>query len=396
MANRKDFIKQLTIAGATVALAPSWVGFNKQKGRNKNKVRSKIPSYLLDYAHIYAKDPHKAALAWFRDARFGLFMHYGLYSLLGRGEWVQLREKIPVAGYEKLKTKFTAKNFNPDFITDLALAAGMKYINITSKHHEGFCLFKTDQTDYNSVGSAAKRDIVGELKDACDKKGIGLFLYYSIAADWHYPYFLPRKAGWTDYRPAYAHHQPEYLDPTGAKFQKYLTYARTQIRELVIQYRPAGIWFDPLMGFYARPDLFPMKKIYKEIRSLCPNTLVSFKQGATGTEDFAAPERGAGSPYKTIKKRFGESSALIAQKAWEKNKHKHNETCNTLQPHWWGYDQAADGKHKKANQVLDLLHRAKRKNMNLLLNTGPLPDGSIYPEDVRTLRLVGRRIAVKS
>jgi alpha-L-fucosidase len=120
----------------------------------------------------------------------------------------------------------------------------------------------------------------------------------------------------------------------------------------------------------------------------CPYTFVSFKQGATGPEDFAAPERGAGTLYDLVKNAFGESSALIAQKAWKANENKHNETCNTLQPNAWGYNKADDGKHKNAEQVLALLRDAKSKDMNLLLNTGPLPDGNIYPGDVKTLREV--------
>lgn len=388
MSNRRDFVKQMAVAGTAVALSPAWLASCKS-GNAQN-----VPSYLSDYAKSFEKDPHAAALAWFSNAGFGLFMHYGLYSQLGKGEWVQFYEKVPVAEYEKLKDKFTAENFDPDFITDLALAAGMKYVNLTSKHHDGFCLFKTDQTDYNSLNAPAKRDLVGELKEACDKKGLGLFLYYSIAADWHHPYFLSKEAAWKA-RPDYSEPQPQYLYKTEADFQKYLTYARAQIKELVTQYHPAGIWFDPMMGFYSRPDLYPIEEIYKEIRSLSPHALISFKQGATGTEDFAAPERGAGSFFKRVKDTFGESSAQVAQKAWQSNSNKHNETCNTLQPHWWGYDKAVDGQHKNAEEVLKILQDAKSRNMNLLLNTGPLPDGSIYPADVETLREVGKIIKNK-
>ena len=122
-----------------------------------------VPSYLKGHADLFAKDPKAAALAWFREARFGLFMHYGLYSLLGRGEWVMYQEQIPVAEYEKLDGQFRADKFDADFITDLARDAGMSYVNITARHHDSFCLFRTNQTDFNSVESPAKRDLVGEL-----------------------------------------------------------------------------------------------------------------------------------------------------------------------------------------------------------------------------------------
>jgi alpha-L-fucosidase len=381
--SRRNFLKQLTAAGAAMAFPLSAFAADDRK---------EPPAYLSAYKKLYAKDPHAAALAWFRDAGFGLFMHYGLYSLLGRGEWVQLHEKIPVAEYEKLAGKFTAEHFDANFITDLALAAGMKYVNLTAKHHEGFCLFKTAQTGYNSLRTPAGRDLVGELKEACDKKGLGMFLYYSIAADWHHPYFYSREAGWGSARPAYTDPQPAYLYKKESDFSKYITYARAQIAELVTQYQPAGIWFDPIMGFYARPDLFPMQDIYTQIRSLCPHTLVSFKQGATGTEDFAAPERNANSMYEQVQKAFGERSGLVAQKAWSANSTKHNETCNTMQPGVWGYRKDDDGKHLHVEQVLALLKEAREKNMNLLLNTGPLPDGSIYPEDADVLRQAGHQL----
>jgi alpha-L-fucosidase len=379
-------MKQTAAAGAAMLLTPLAPGLSRLAG-------PRLPSYLAGHAEEFALDPHGAALSWFREAGSGLFLHYGLYSLLEQGEWVQLHRKIPVADYEKLKLKFTAAHFDAGFIAELAVAAGMKYVNLTAKHHEGFCLFKTSQTDYNSCSAAAGRDLVGELREACAKKGLGLFLYYSVAADWHHPYFLPRKAGWGSYRPAYDTPQPQYRYTEEADFSKYLSYVRAQLRELVTRYRPAGIWFDPIMGFYARPDLFPMSALYAEIRALCPYTLVSFKQGATGTEDFGAPERGAAGFAAGVSKTFGPAAGRVARKAWQGNAHKHNETCNTLQPRTWGYNKAMDGKHKQPPEVLALLKDAASRGMNLLLNTGPLPDGSIYPGDAATLRAVGKAAA---
>ncbi|HKI90494.1 MAG TPA: alpha-L-fucosidase, partial [Draconibacterium sp.] len=131
---------------------------------------TKVPNYLKDYSAEYAENPRKANLHWFTDAGYGMFIHYGLYAQLEKGEWVQLRDTIPVAEYAKLKETFTAENFDADFIVDLAKRAGMKYITITSKHHDGFCLFKTKQTDFNSLNSPCGRDLIGELAKACDKK----------------------------------------------------------------------------------------------------------------------------------------------------------------------------------------------------------------------------------
>ncbi len=352
--------------------------------------KTRVPVYLQDYANLYKEDPRRAARAWFADADFGLFMHYGLYSQLGRGEWVMLRERIPVDEYMKLKTTFTAENFDPDFITDMALAAGMKYVNITSRHHDGFCLFETKAHDYHSMASPAKRDLIGDLAQACERKGLGLFLYYSYAADWWHPYFYSRDAGWKNARPAYKTPPARYKWRKDEDFRIYVDYVHTQLRELLTNYGPiAGIWFDPIMGFYSRPDLFPMEETYALVRSLQPQVLISFKQGATGTEDFAAPERSGHSLADRLK---DPEHRRVAEHAWDQNKDKHNEICDTLQPRVWGYKKADDGKHLDADEVLKRLEAANERDCNLLMNTGPLPDGSIHPVDVETLREVGRRI----
>jgi alpha-L-fucosidase len=351
-----------------------------------------VPSYLKDYAQLYATDPKAAALAWFKDAKFGLFMHYGLYALLGRGEWVMYREAIPVAEYEKLKAQFTAAQFDADFITDMACAAGMRYVNITSRHHDSFCLFASQHSDYTSVNSPAKRDLVAELAEQCRKKGLGLFLYYSYGLDWRHPYYYPRKFG-PMARPDYKTPEPSYKWEKDEDFRHYIEFVHGQIRELLTNYGPlAGIWFDPIMAYYARPDLFPIHDTYAMIRKLQPQTLLCFKQGATGTEDFAAPERTGQSLAERVRKQFGEDKAKIAEHAWESNKSKHNEICDTLQPHMWGYVKSDDNAHLDAAEVLRRLSYAFYQNCNLLMNTGPLPDGSIHPFDVKTLKEVGRVI----
>jgi len=348
---------------------------------------SPTPSYLVTYESLYKQSPRRAAIQWFRNARFGLFMHYGLYSLLERGEWVMLKEAIPLTEYEKLKDQFTAERFDADRMTDLALAAGMKYVNLTSKHHDGFCLFRTNETDYNSVNSPAKRDLIDELAKACRKKDLGLFIYYSYALDWRHPYFYPRDKKREFARPAYKKPEPRYLFRKDEDFSRYITFANNQIRELLTQYGPiAGIWLDPLMGYYGRPDLFPLKETYALIRSLPPNCLISFKQGANGDEDFVAPERRA-----SALKRAGQAGLQV----WEKNRGKPIEICDTLQPRQWGHNQKVEGQHKTADDVMKILAEAKKQNANLLLNTGPLGDGSIHPDDVATLQEVGRRLRSK-
>jgi alpha-L-fucosidase len=350
-----------------------------------------LPPHLSEHAALWEENPRAASIEWFSRARFGLFMHYGVYSILGRGEWVMLAERIPVAEYEKLKDGFTAERFDADSIADLAVAAGMKYVNITTRHHDSFCLFRTGQTDFSSVNSPAGRDLVGELAEACRKRGLGLFLYYSYALDWRHPYFYPREAGWENARPAYDAPGPAYAWRSDADFRRYIDFVHAQLRELLTQYGPvAGLWFDPIMGYYHRADLFPVEETYALVRSLQPGCLISFKQGANGDEDFAAPERSAAS----LAERLEGTPAEVATAAWEKNKTKLKERCNTLQPHKWGYVSAEDGAHLGVDEVMRMLEEAGAEGSNLLLNTGPLPDGSITPEDEATLREVGRRRGV--
>lgn len=134
----RQFLANMGLSGAALSLPfPVW---SLTQGALE---ASPFPSYLQGYEDHYADDPRGAALDWFDNARFGLFLHYGLFSLLGRHEWLQFREKIPVAEYAKLKDDFTAEYFDADFITDLALEAQMKYINITTRHHDSFCLKST-------------------------------------------------------------------------------------------------------------------------------------------------------------------------------------------------------------------------------------------------------------
>jgi len=318
-------------------------------------------------------------------------MHYGLYSQLGRGEWVMLRENIDVTRYEELTKTFSPSRFSADDITNCAIDAGMKYITFTAKHHEGFCLFRSAQTTYNSAAAICKRDLVGELAEACQKKRLGLFIYYSIAADWHHPYFCDPSAGWDFFRPAYAEKPAKYKWRTDVNTAIYIEYVRQQLHELLTQYGPlAGIWFDPVMGYYARPDLFPLEEIYGLIGRLQPNCLISFKQGGIGQEDFAAPERHAKQigVHDSVQINRRKIASEIAEHAWAMNHLKPMEICDTFQADQWGYNKSEDGKHKGRREVLAMLAAAKERNANLLLNTGPMPDGSIPEEDRQTLKTI--------
>jgi alpha-L-fucosidase len=378
--NRRTLLRTLAVAPAAVAAAG-------------------VPSYLESYRELYARDPHAAAIEWFKNARFGLFMHYGLYSLLGgewqgkpmvnenaperpNAEWIQFNSRIPVAEYARLKDRFTAARFDAHRITDLALAAGMKYVNITTRHHDSFCLFRTQETDFNSVNSAARRDLVAELAEQCRRKKLGLFLYYSHGRDWKHPH-APTLEWAGNCRPHYDKPQPEYIPDSKVDVRQYAAFMERQITELLTRYGPiAGIWLDGegVLKQYAkkRPGGLPevaamlrLNELYVKIRALQPQCLISYKQGVTMTEDFLTPER----------KSFGlESSG------------KPLEINTTLQPWSWGYNKFTV-KWKGIDEIAALAQEARSAHANLLLNVGPAGDGGIVPQEEALLREMGRKVS---
>ncbi len=332
---------------------------------------SQVPSYLADYAEQYPEDPRAAAVQWFRDAKYGLFLHYGLYSLVGRHEWLQLREKIYVDDYAKLADDFHADTFDAREIADFALDCGMKYVNITTRHHDSFCLFETAETDFHSVNTPCGRDLIAELAEACADRGLGLCLYYSHGRDWRHPH-APNNDRWGgSARPEYDPPEPTYACGDEHDLQIYVEFMRRQIDELLTNYGPlAAIWLDGIAVPLKGPgEEFRCQELYDFIHSRQPQVLVSYKQGYLGTEDFFAPEHSAvdtgGKP---------------------------GEICTTMAPRSWGYTEAVAGQHLDEEQVWEKLRDARRANCNLLLNTGPLPDGSLDPEDTSVLKRVGERL----
>ncbi len=367
---RRKFIHSSVLTAASWTLLPPFLSSFKKE---------KVPSYLKKYKREYAKDPKQAALHWFRDAKFGLFLHYGLYSLPGRGEWVQFNEKIHVADYAKLKDKFTAEHFDADFITDLALQAEMKYVNITSRHHDSFCLFDTATTDFNSVQSPAKRDLVGELAEQCAKKGLGLCLYYSHGRDWRYP-DAPNNDEWGgNARPKYDEPEPYYHYGKEHDLNRYIDFMHAQLTELLTNYGPvASIWLDGYsVPMHGPTEEFRIPETYALIRKLQPQCLISAKWGYTGDEDYYAPE------YHWLARNPEKTQEMVKSG-------KPIEICTGIAG--WGYNKKYDGKHRGVDSVWENLEYAAKYHANLLLNTGPRGDGSIDPQDVQTLREVGERI----
>src|SRR5881409_2846456 len=177
---------------------------------------------------------NREARRWFQDARFGMFIHWGVYSVLGDGEWVMNNRKMTVAEYEELPPQFNPVNYNPAEWVSLAKAAGMRYITITSKHHDGFAMFDSKASDWNIVDRTPyKKDVLKMLADECHRQGVKLFFYHS-QLDWHHPDYYPRgRTGRDTGR------------PEAGTWTKYLDYMNGQLRELLTNYGEiGGIWFD--------------------------------------------------------------------------------------------------------------------------------------------------------
>jgi len=306
-----------------------------------------------------------AARQWFQDAKFGLFVHWGVYSVLGEGEWVMNNNKMTIAEYEKLPPQFNPTAFNPAEWVSLAKAAGMKYITITSKHHDGFAMFDSKTSDYDiTERTPYKKDALHLLAQECRKQGIKLFFYHS-QLDWHHPDYFPLgRTGHASGR-----------EPRG-DWNRYLDYMDSQLRELCTNYGEiGGIWFD---GWWDKPDAdWRLDKTYKLIHDLQPKALIgsNHHRKPFPGEDFQMFEKdlpGANTAGFNAQSEIGDLPL---------------ETCETINKSW-GYNKA-DTSFKSDKQLIHYLIEAAGHNANFLLNVGPMPDGTIQPQFVRQLRTMG-------
>lgn len=358
------------------------------------------PAYLDNYKELYESNPREANLAWFRQARYGLFLHYGLYSIMGEeyaanekvAEWSQFNRKIPVAEYALLKERFTAEHFDAEYIASFAKRCGMQYINLTTRHHESFCLFETKQTDFNSLNSPAGRDLVKELAEACERHKLGFFLYYSHGRDWKHPH-APNLDEWGGAaRPLYDVPEPSYKYGAENNLDIYLDFMKAQVTELLTQYpTAAGIWLDgialPLSGDSQK---FKCDELYALIRSLSPHALISYKQGLLGTEDFFAPEHKVPTRVDDDGEDYQKNASRLGKIA--EHREKIIEVCTTMikDPVSWGYRPGAV--HLTEDEVWAKLEESHKGQYNLLLNIGVMADGRLDPQDVQVLEKVGERL----
>ncbi|HRE68379.1 MAG TPA: alpha-L-fucosidase [Cyclobacteriaceae bacterium] len=304
--------------------------------------------------------------AWFQDARFGLFIHWGVYSVLGDGEWVMNNQQIPIKTYEKLPTFFNPIEFNPAEWVQMAKDAGMKYITITSKHHDGFAMYDSKISDYNIVKKTPYgKDVLKMLADECRKQGIKLFFYHS-QLDWHHPEYFPRGNTGVGY--------------TGREekgdMNKYLDYMDAQLTELLTQYGDiAGIWFD---GMWDKKDAeWRLNQTYSLIHKLQPGALVGSNHHVTPYE---------GEDFQMFEKDLpGHNTTGFApeQKIGDLPK----EICETIN-NSWGFN-LQDARNKSIKNLIQYLVKGAGYDANLLLNVGPMPNGKIQPEHVALLKQMG-------
>lgn len=285
-------------------------------------------------------------MAWWREARFGMFVHFGLYSHYGHHEWAMTQENIPIKEYEKLADQFNPKPGAPREWAALAKKAGMKYMVMTSRHHEGFSLWDSKANPYNSVNFGPKRDIVREFVDACREFGLGIGFYSSLM-DWHHP------DGW----------RCAFDTEARRRFTKYIRDLNT---ELLTNYGKIDIlWYDvsaPMESWEGWDSL----ELNQHMRSLQPDIIINDRSRLP--EDFGTPEE----------------HITAADRDWE--------ACMTFNGLSWGYVDAAQAVNYSYNaqRIIRMLQTCASGGGNLLLNIGPAPDGSVPADAVEPLTKVGQ------
>lgn len=318
-------------------------------------------------------DLRKEKAEWFQDAKFGMFIHWGIYSIPAKGEWVMHNDRIKIEDYEKLAPEFNPVLYDPAEWVRIAKDAGCRYITITSKHHDGFAMWDSKASDWDIVDRTDYgKDILKMLADECEKQNMALFFYHSHL-DWRHPDYFPRG------RTGRHSGRLEQGD-----FDKYIDFMNAQIAELCSgRYgKVAGFWFD---GWWDQQVEKTEKKTYvgwrlgetyNLIHRLQPQALIgnNHHMEPFGGEDFQMFERGVPGKDKFSKVNFVSDLPL--------------ETCDTINGSW-GYN-ASDKNFKSTTELIHYLVQSAGYNANFLLNVGPMPDGRIQPEFVQRLNGIGK------
>lgn len=305
---------------------------------------------------------------WFRDAKFGMFIHWGPYAVIGRHEWARHRFQIRQAEYDRYARRFNPVNYDPDAWVALAQEAGARYIVVTSKHHDGFSIYRSKISDYDMEITPYSGDPLRMLADAARRRGIRLGFYHSIM-DWHHPDYTPKR-DW------------EVKDPrAGGNLNRYLDFMKEQLRELLTGYGDVAVlWFD---GEWEHTvEELRSDEIYDFIQRLSPKTLINdrlYKRQPGNKADFGTPEQ-----YVPATGMRDPSGKPIL---WE--------ACVTINNDSWGYNKY-ETEFKTPRDLIRMLIEVVSKGGNLLLNVGPTPDGRIQDEFVSRLRAIGAWMKVNS
>jgi len=333
----------------------------------------------INNGHAQTYTPTSAnieARSEFQDAKFGLFIHWGVFSILGDAEWAMNNQNIHVIDYTRLEHFFYPTEFDAHEWVSMAKNAGMKYITLITRHHDGFSMWDTKYSDFNIMNTPYKKDVVKMIADECHKQNMKLFLYYSLL-DWRrddYSWWTGRTGQGTG-------------RTVHGNWNDYIKFMENQLTELLTNYGEiAGIWFD---GYWDQTapegakDRTPkvdwhLPEIYALIHKLQPQCLIGNNHHLTPFpgEDFQMFERDLPGENK---------SGLSFQKASNKLP---LETCETMNGSW-GFD-IKDDNYKSVNQLIHYIVNAAGRNANFLLNVGPMPNGKIQNEFVDTLKEVGK------
>ena len=311
-------------------------------------------------------------MAWWNEARFGMFIHWGLYSVpagewngeTNHAEWIRTTAQIPLETYDQFVNEFNPVNYKPEEWVNMAKNAGMKYIVITSKHHDGFCLFDSKYTDFDIMSTPYGKDLLKPLADAAHREGLKICWYHSIM-DWHHPDYLPRR-GWETDR-----------STEGADYDRYIAYMKNQLKELVENYGDIGVlWFDgEWEGTWSNEY---GKDLYNYVRNLEPTIIINNRVdvGRSGMEGMTRSGEYAGD--------FGTPEQEIPATGlpgiyWE--------TCMTMNDHW-GYNKN-DANWKSTEDLIRKLVDIASKGGNFLLNIGPKANGEFPQESIERLNAIG-------
>ena len=329
--SRRDYLKLVGAGAGATLVAPNLSAL----------AQSAVDKPPQESAAVVADRERR--MKWWHEAKFGMFIHWGLYSVLGRHEWAMEMEGIPATEYEKLAKQFNPK---PNAARDwarLARRAGQKYMVMTTKHHEGFCNFDTKTTNYCATKQGPGRDLVREYVDAARSEGLRVGFYYSLM-DWHHP-------------------DGARCATDEAARKRFVEYIHTHIRELMTNYGKVDVlWYDVAWPLDAKG--WESERMNKMVFELQPDIIVNNRNKLAG--DFSTPEQ--------------RIEAAEAGRAWE--------SCMTMNDSW-GY-QRADDAWKTPKQVVRNLITCAHDGGNYLLNIGPKPDGSIPAESVQILNSVGQ------